>query len=109
MRGKSLDRLLRWHPWQRLCSRHPTERCLVTTGAGGAVHSALNDTHAALSRRRFEFRGELGGADPIEDAFNERKIHAAHEVGLFVGERMERAVGEGDAVPVRERLEALPG
>jgi hypothetical protein len=41
---------------------------------------------------------QLRGPDAVEEAFDEREVHPAHELGLLVGQRVERAVGEGDVV-----------
>ena len=58
--------------------------------------SALTDPHTASVQRGVEFGTELAGADTVEDAFDERQVHAADQLGLLVGQHVERTVRERD-------------
>ena len=65
------------------------------------------ETDAAVAVLRLERGTELGAVELVEDRVEQAEVHPADELGVFLGEFMERAVVQhGDAVGERLGLEA---
>jgi len=69
-------------------------------------YSAL-ESHAAASLVGLETRTEPGDAGAVDDPFEKRQVHTAHELGVLAGEGMEGAVVEHDIAALRSRLVAM--